>query len=809
MIVYSATKAEFRADVVANRVADKVREAVYLMLGRRTADSEFASWQNSLLYMNNVLLDEEIPEETGVAIEYGIPTTSKRIDFLLTGQDEGGRDTMVIVELKQWSEVSASDLPDCVTTILGGGLQSVPHPSYQAYSYATLLRDFNEEVYSTDVTLAPCCYLHNCDSSAILKAPSFEHLTVDAPIFLRSDAAALAEFIRRHVKTGDRGALLYRIDQGRIRPSKQLAEHLVGLLQGNRSFVLIDEQKLVYERSLERVAKAIPEGRKKQVVIVEGGPGTGKSVVAVNLLVALVGERELNAQYVTNNSAPRAVYKETLAGETKKARIEALFSGSGSYIETAPNTFDCLVVDEAHRLAEKSGLYKNLGNNQIAEIVRAARSAIFFVDDRQQVTLRDIGDRESIAQIARGLGAETTSLELASQFRCNGSDAYLAWLDHVLQIESTAHTDLDGIDFDFRVCESPNELRDLIRVRNEGRNKSRLVAGYCWPWDSKKDSRAMDVVIPEHDFEMQWNFADHGGLWILQEESVEQIGCIHTCQGLELDYVGVILGPDLVVRDGEVVTDATERATYDSSVRGIKKMLKENPVEARAIADRIVKNTYRTLMSRGMRGCYVFSVDPETNEWLRAAVNRSFLDKKKVAPGVAGATEPEEAPSKSDAPLPFLTPAEAESSKRAVPFYDLAVAAGLFSEEQTASAEEWVELPGDFNFASDLFLTRVVGESMNRRVPNGSYCLFKARPAGTRQNRIVLVQHRDIADPEHGGRFTLKRYTSEVQVGEDGRPRKRVVLRPESDDPAFEPIVIEDEDDERFQVLAELVAVLH
>ena len=230
-----------------------------------------------------------------------------------------------------------------------------------------------------------------------------------------------------------------------------------------------------------------------------------------------------------------------------------------------------------------------------------------------------MGTAAEIERWARRCGAEVHRLELESQFRCNGSDGYLAWIDNVLQIRPTANDDLGDIHFDFRVCETPNELMQLIEEKNAERNKARAVAGYCWDWITKKSDRGheYDIVLEEHDFRRRWNLDKDGSLWIRMPDSVREIGCIHTCQGLEVDFIGVIIGPDLVVRDGKVVTRPEMRSKMDSSIKGYKKALKEDPDEARARADRIIKNTYRTLMSRGQKGCYVHCTDRETGEYLK------------------------------------------------------------------------------------------------------------------------------------------------------------------------------------------------
>lgn len=621
MIVYAESKSTFRDDVLSNRIEEVVHELYRARLHRSVGRSEIQSWRNSMQYMDRVLEDPQIPDDVRVGIEYSIPQSAKRIDFVLSGRDASDRDNLVIVELKQWSSMEPTPKDAIVRTVLGGSMVETEHPSYQAWTYAALLEDYNEEVQAGDIGLHPCAYLHNCVSGSVVRSPFYAEHTKRAPAFIRDDALALREFIKRHVRHGDSTDLLYRIENGRIRPSKGLADALVSMLAGNREFLMIDDQKLVYESALAMADEATETGAKK-VLIVEGGPGTGKSVVAINLLVEST-RRERVARYVSRNAAPRAVYESKLVGHYRKSRISNLFGGSGSFTEAEANVFDILIVDEAHRLNEKSGLYQNLGENQIKELISAAKCSVFFVDPDQQVTLKDIGDKATIRDWASRLGAEVVELELESQFRCNGSDGYLAWLDHTLQVRDTAHPTLDGVDYDFEVFDTPSELRDAIQMRNASTNRSRLVAGYCWPWTSKKDPEAMDIVFEDDDFAMRWNLTDDGSLWIVKPSSIDEVGCIHTCQGLELDYVGVIFGEDLVVRDGRVVADVTKRARADRTVFGHKKFARENPEIAAARFDRIVKNTYRTLMTRGMRGCYVYSVDAETRDYFRSAAFRN------------------------------------------------------------------------------------------------------------------------------------------------------------------------------------------
>jgi DUF2075 family protein len=384
---------------------------------------------------------------------------------------------------------------------------------------------------------------------------------------------------------------------------------------------LIDDQKTVFEKALSMAKTAY--GEKKKVFIVEGGPGTGKTVVAVNLLVKTTN-LGLLSHYVTKNAAPRAVYEAKLTGSIKKSHISNLFKGSGAYYESERNSMDVLIVDEAHRLNEQSGLYSNLGENQIKEIIQTAKCAVFFIDEDQRVTIQDIGTKKEIIKWARLADAEIHEAELSSQFRCSGSDGYLAWLDNLLQIKDTANDTLDSKEYDFRVFDSPNDLRDEIFRLNKVNNRARLVAGYCWDWKSKKDANAYDIELKGFDFKMQWNLASYGSTWLINPESVSEVGCIHTCQGLELDYIGVVIGPDLVVRNGKVITDATKRSSMDRSIRGFKNLLKQNKSGTELFLDKIIKNTYRTLMTRGLKGCFVYCTDSETSSFINSKLSAIY-----------------------------------------------------------------------------------------------------------------------------------------------------------------------------------------
>ena len=799
MLVYSTSIAHFKEDVMTNDIGTIIYDAYRSATGRDTGKSEIDSWMSSLRYMERVLHDGDIPPDAGVAIEYHLPQTSKRIDFILTGKDSFLRDSLILVELKQWQHAQITESDAVVITRFQHGPRETLHPSYQAWSYKCLLEDFNQTVQEENIQLHPCAYLHNYEEDGVITNEFYSEHIRNAPLFLKRDALKLQQFIKDNVKYGDKDRIMYRIDRGKIRPSKNLADQLLSLLKGNREFVLIDDQKVVFETAL-RLAKR-STGKKKNVLIVEGGPGTGKSVVAINLLVALT-DRLLVAKYVTRNSAPRLVYEAKLTGTFTKTNISNMFSGTGVFHTAKPNCFDCLIVDESHRLTEKSGMFSK-GENQVKEIITAAKLSVFFVDEDQKVTLKDIGGKEEIRRWAVEQQAVVTELSLESQFRCNGSNGYLSWLDNTLQIRKTANVMLETSDYDFRIMDSPTELHELIKLKNAANNKARLVAGYCWEWPSAKNPLIKDIVIG--NYKATWNLVAHGQAWIIKPGSVAEVGCIHTCQGLEVDYIGVIVGPDLVVRNGAVVTQPDKRAKSDKSIHTWKTLVKEDPVSAMARLDAIIKNTYRTLMTRGQKGCYVFFVDDET---------RQFFAKRLVTAPIlmqpAGQPPISEAAEKANL-LPFrlLQPHEVKPFVNCVPLYDLKASAGQFSEEQQTLDIDWVELPEIYHHLQDHFVIQVVGESMNRRIPNGSWCLFKRNPAGSREGKIVLVEHHEISDADTGGHYTVKFYESTKEYLPDGSWRHTsIILRPRSTSQEYEPIVLNQDQSEELCVIGELVAVL-
>lgn len=737
-----------------------------------------------MMHMYKVINTPNIPDSSTITIEYQIPLTSKRIDFIISGTDENQRSNMIIIELKQWEQAKLSQKSGIIQTRFQHGESETAHPSYQAWSYAYMLQNYNETIREQNIQLLPCAFLHNYQKDPIISNDCYAEYIAKAPIFLKSDAGKLQDFIKKHIKYGSKEDIIWLIDKGKLRPSKQLADVLNSMLHGNREFVLLDDQKVVYETALSLAREAVRGP--KQVFIVEGGPGTGKSVVAINLLVELTKEG-IVAQYASKNAAPRDVYTAKLSGSFKKSYINNLFVGSGSFIDTPQNTFGALIVDEAHRLNMKSGLYSNLGENQIIEIIQASRFTIFFVDDRQKVHIKDIGSKAAIQKFAESCGAIVHTAKLSSQFRCNGSDGYLSWLDNTLQIRETANIQLSTEDYDFRIFSDPNLLFETIREKNKINNKARVVAGYCWDWNSKKIPTDYDIILPEFHFKKRWNLNTDKNLWIIGNQSIEEIGCIHTCQGLELDYIGVIIGPDMRYENGQIVTDVTKRSINDQSVKGFKSLIAQNRHKAFQEADEIIKNTYRTLLTRGMKGCYIYCCDKPLAEYFVAQlrIQAESTPKFRIEPEVNDEVKY----------IDFL------------PFYSIQAACGYFGEGEMVDEKGWMKVEGMGKLNRNMFIVQAVGHSMEPLIYDGDYCVFRANPAGSRQGKIVLAEHHNYYDPDYAGSYSIKTYTSKKSFDVEGNwIHEEIILMPKNSE--YTPIVIEEENSDEFRIVGEFIGIL-
>ena len=618
MIVYEDSKRCFVEDIKSNCIADKITAKIRERGINAGHEREYISWQNSLQFMRNIVDDNDIDDEVRIAIEYNIPLTSKRVDFIICGADANNNDNVVVVELKQWqkAEVVADDMHYCVKTFVGGNNRIVCHPSYQAYSYACFIRNYSQKVLDDGINLIPCAYLHNYDPDfkQTLSNSIYKEWVSEAPFFIRNETEQFSAFVKKYVtRRSSNGDLLYKIDHGRLKPTKTLQDSLASMVKGNKEFMLLDEQAVCYDMCLKTMAKCKEDGKKRTIVI-QGGPGTGKSVLAVNLLMEFIN-KSLNTCYATKNSAPREAFLSLLthSDAKKQVNIRQLFRSPFGLSNVPDNTYDCLIVDEAHRLVKK--MYGDWnGENQVKECISASLLSIFLLDEDQAVTVNDIGSIAEISKWCRELNSTLkmpAEAKLVSQFRCNGSDAYIQFIDDILQrTEESVTVSLYELNFDFRIFDSAIELREALREKNAINNKSRMVAGYCYDWNVKHGRGDYDIMLPD-GFKAKWNL-EKDKIWAINPNSFEEVGCIHTAQGLEFDYVGVLIGKDLKYdsTSGRIITDK-QAISKDDKSSGIRSCKNEN------IVRKLILNTYKTLLTRGQKGCYVYCEDKSLAEYIK------------------------------------------------------------------------------------------------------------------------------------------------------------------------------------------------
>lgn len=617
MIIYSNTLGEFRNHVTLNMMQSILLNALKEKGLSGGSPSEINAWNNSLHFMKDVLDDSYFSPFCQVAIEYNIPQTSKRVDFMIMGNN-GHEDHVVIVELKQWAKVEKID--DSSSHSIMSDLKShepTAHPSYQAYSYKCLILDYCDDKQVNENTLKPCAYLHNMSEQyrPVIEDKLYEEWTNEAPVFLQKDVLKMRKFIKQYIylKAND-GSLLYKIEEGRLRPTKSLQDALDSMLCGNEEFHMIDEQVVAYDKIMTAIKNSRKDD-KKHVIIITGGPGTGKSVLAINVLARCIIDLKLNASYITKNMAPRKCYANLLAkGNAKKMiNLQKAIQSPWCLPTTPYNGFDVGIFDEAHRMQKKP--YRYLGTDMLEDAIKAAKVAVFFVDDDQRITVNDKYDVDSIIAYAKRENAIIHKpYELVSQFRCDGSDGYISFLNNLLELKQTANTTFEFNKLDVKVFDDPNEMRDKLRELNKINNKARMIAGYCYDWNVKNGRGEYDIELP-NNFKAKWNLEndDH---WAVNPNSFEEVGCIHTCQGMEFDYVGVFIGKDLIYKDGHVCTNRLA-ISKDDKTSGIRLSSTSNEE-----ADKLIRRTYKVLLSRGLKGCYIYCEDEALREHLRLLIGK-------------------------------------------------------------------------------------------------------------------------------------------------------------------------------------------
>jgi hypothetical protein len=772
MQLWSGASEQFIRQTVQNQIAGQLSDSFFRHFRYRPSPGEVQSWQNSLRAVCQVFQHAGL-EDHGILLEYRLPLTSRRLDCMVCGHDEARAPSAVIVELKQWSACGEGASDQLVSTWVGGAERDVLHPSAQVRQYRQYLVDTHTAFYEgrPPVALDACAYLHNYHREAEdpLYATRYDELLAAAPAFCADDVTPLSDFLTRRLAAGDGLPVLERVEQSRYRPSRKLMEHVARVIHGEPAYVLLDEQLVVYE-TVMAAARAGFDGRRKAALIVRGGPGTGKSVIALNLMADLMLEGR-NAHYATGSRA----FTETLRSIIG-TRGAVQFKYFNSYMDAAPNEIDVLICDEAHRIRKASHSRftpktKRTGRPQVEELIDAAKVTVFLLDDCQGVRPDEIGSSGMIRATAERMGCAVREFQLEAQFRCAGSDGFVNWVTNTLGLERTANVMWDGAEeaFDFRLYHSPDALEAAIRRRAAEGHSARMTAGFCWPWTKQPlddGTLAEDVIIG--DYRRPWNARPEATrlakgipkatVWAHDPAGIEQIGCVYTAQGFEFDYVGVIFGTDLVYDLDRQQWVGHKTRSHDNVVKRSGDRLTD-----------LLKNTYRILLSRGLKGCYVHFMDPATETFVRTRIEElPRVDGETLdAAEAAVPTPPADTDLVLGEQLPFrvLASDEARPYENCVPLYSLGMASNLLATAVTADSgtTTWVALPEGFQPRSGFFVMPLETAPIDSQVPPAAWGLFRGRPEAPREGGLVLVQEQDASPTGAEGASppaTMRRFTA-------------------------------------------------
>lgn len=619
MKLFAGSSEQFIQDATRNEIATKLKNAFFEYYRYNPSPAEINSWRNSLKEISNVFEEANLTDH-GIILEYQLPLTSKRLDCLITGKDRKNTDNAVIIELKQWSKCREASGDNEVLTWVGGDEREVLHPSVQVAQYTMYLQDTHTSFYEGDnpVFLNSCTFLHNYnyDSHDVIFSDKFSKVIRDYPLFTSDNVSGLERFLLNKLNNGKGLDILTKIENGKYKPSKKLMDHVGNLIKGKPEYTLLDEQLVVFDKVLSCVKTGFFDD-KKNVIIVKGGPGTGKSVIAINLMANLLLDG-YNAHYATGSRA----FTETLR-KIVGMRGSAQFKYFNSYMGEDENSIDVLIADEAHRIRKTSNnrftpLERKSKIPQIEELINVAKVLVLFIDDDQVVRPDEIGSVEFIKAYSKKNNCQIFEYELEAQFRCSGSDGFVNWINNTLGIQKTANVIWTQQEkFDFRILDSPEELEASIVEKIKEGFTGRLTAGFCWSWSqpNKNGTLADDVVIG--DFKRPWNAKQDAkkltkgipkaSLWAYDPSGVNQVGCVYTIQGFEFDYVGVIFGKDLVYNFDTQKWEGHPEYSEDTVVKRSKDKFTD-----------LVKNTYRVLLSRGIKGCYVYFMDKDTENFVKS-----------------------------------------------------------------------------------------------------------------------------------------------------------------------------------------------
>lgn len=737
MRLYIGSSQQFIKDTVHNQIADRLKAAFFNYYRYAPSPGEMRSWRQSLASISQVFQHNNFLDH-GIILEYQIPFTSKRLDCLIAGKDEHRKDNAVIIELKQWEKCSPADGENEVITYVGGGQREVLHPSAQVGQYATYLRDVHTAFYEPPrpVLLSACAYLHNYRfvPDEVLLTEKFTPILAHYPIFSMDDVDPLSDFLRTRLQGGAGLDVLGRIEDGKYRPSKKLMDHVGNVIKGIPEYILLDEQLVAYDRVMASAQQGIGD-RRKTVIIIKGGPGTGKSVIAINLMADLL-LAGYNSHYATGSKAFTLTLRKIIGN-----RGAVQFKYFNSYMGANPDAVDVLICDEAHRIRETShsrftAKAMRTDAPQLQELISASRVSVFFIDQDQIVRPAEIGSVRHIKEFAAKNDCLLFEHELETQFRCSGSEAFVSWINNTLGIARTAHVLWTGEEnFEFKIFDSPKSIEEAIRLKAREGFSSRMTAGYCWKWSKHNPGHALknDVVIG--DYKRPWN-APHDAVklrkdvpkaqfWAYDPNGIDQIGCVYTAQGFEFDYAGVIFGNDIIYSFLEGNWVGHPENSKDPVVRGAKGKFVD-----------LVKNTYRVLLSRGLKGCYVYFLDPDTEKFFRSRMD--------VAGEAYHKVREEEIEPYVNA-LPLVDPRELEN---------MSLTAWRARLEEGWKGE-FVRVPGG-PFLRDRFLVRAEDPSMEPTIPKDALCVLRVPSDECLENKIVLADLKTYA--KRTSNVVIKRY---------------------------------------------------
>ncbi|MEW2475981.1 DUF2075 domain-containing protein [Micromonospora gifhornensis] len=607
---------------LSDRIADHLRS-----LRHGVSPAERRSWAHSLPVLAQDLTDAGLGQ-IEVLVEYQLPLTSRRIDAVLAGVDpRTGEDSYLVVELKQWSYATAYEDSDTLVAVEHARGPRL-HPGVQVADYCQYLTDFLGILGRQQHPLHGAAYLHNAvdrDIADLLERAS----TAQSRLFTKQRRGQWLEYLQSRFAPKSGAVAADRFLTSTVRPSRHLLRYAAQELKERSQFTLLDEQRVAYELVLHTVERARAASRKR-VVVVAGGPGSGKSVIALSVLGELARQGRTVLHATGSRSFTQTLRRYAGRGST---RLQAMFKYFNSFMDADANDIEVLLCDEAHRIRETSvnrytpKARRDVARLQLDELISTARVPVFLLDEHQVVKPGELGNVDVISAHAEKLGLEIEVVSLHDQFRCGGSEAYEEWVLKLLGIEDGGPSVWAGDGrFDLRLADSPEELELFLRARQgqvgnagESGQTARMSAGYCWPWsDPRSDGTLVpDVVIGE--WARPWNVksdrsvgdAPGSAFWATDPNGFGQVGCVYTAQGFEYDWSGVIIGPDLLARDGRLITRRDE--SKDPAFRSRKSVSDEE-------ADRLIRNTYKVLLTRGMRGTIIYSTDPETREFLAGLV---------------------------------------------------------------------------------------------------------------------------------------------------------------------------------------------